>query len=135
MRITAELLSRAEQRTNPVNERELVLAGLGIAVIENLGALPGGGDHLDCIDLSNNRLMAVENLPRLRRLTSLLLAGNRIERVDANNLSKNLPHLKRVVASHNHISSLAQVAALGDACPELEFLDLTGNPVTRKCVG
>lgn len=131
MRITAELLNRAEQRTNPLEERELVLAGLGIAAIENLGALPTH-DALDCLDLSNNRLMVVENFPRWQRLSTLLLAGNRIERVDARNLSSNLPNLRTLAVGHNHISSLAQVKALGEACSRLEFLDLTGNPVTRK---
>ena len=131
MRITAELLSRAEQRTNPIDERELVLSGLGIAAIENLGALPGV-EALDCLDLSNNRLMVVENFPRLNRITSLMLAGNRIERVDGHNLQQNLPQLHSISLGHNHITSLAEVAAIGEACPHLEFLDLTGNPVTRK---
>jgi len=132
MRITAELLSRAEQRTNPVDERELVLAGLGIVAIENLSAFPQIDSTFDCLDLSNNRLLALENFPRLRRLTTLLVPGNRLERVDAPNLRQNLPHLKHLSAGHNHLASLAQVAALGTACPQLEFLDLTGNPVTRE---
>ena len=135
MRITAELLNHAEQRTNPLQERELVLSGLGIAAIENLSALPGAMDALDCLDLSNNRLMVVENFPRWNRITCLLLAGNRIDRIDGRNLQQNLPNLRTVVLGHNHIASLAEVAALGEACPNLEFLDLTGNPVTRKLVG
>ena len=132
MRITAELLSRAEQRTNPVDERELVLAGLGIVAIENLSAFPQIDVTFDCLDLSNNRLLALENFPRLHRITTLLVPGNRLERVDAHNLRQNLPQLKNLSAGHNHLASLAQVAALAKACPQLEFLDLTGNPVTRK---
>ena len=129
MRLTADLLSRVEQRTNCLGERELVLAGLGIPVIENMGA---ARDDFDCLDLSNNLLVRLENFSKLHRLSNLLVAGNRIESVDGRNLSKNLLNLKSITLSHNNISSLAEVQALGKACTKLEFLDLTGNPVTSK---
>lgn len=127
MRISAELLALAEQRTNPLSERELVLQGLGIPAIENMGA---ARDHFDTWDLSNNRISRLENLPRLSRLSSLLLAGNVIETIDANNLSKNVPNVTTVILSYNHITSLVEVANLGKSFPKLEFLSLVGNPVT-----
>lgn len=130
MRITAELLAVAEQRTNAVMERELVLGGLGIPAIENMGVVR---DDFDCYNLSNNRLIALTNFSKAHRLTDLLAAGNLIATVDVKNLSKNTPNLKYLTLSHNNITSLSQVANIGKACKKLEFLDLTGNPVTRKC--
>jgi U2 small nuclear ribonucleoprotein A' len=129
MRLTADLLNRAEQRTNCVGERELVLAGLGIPAMENTGA---ARDDFDCLDLSNNLLVRLENFSKLHRLANLLVAGNRIETLDGRNLSNNLPNLKSITLSHNNISSLAEIQALGKACAKLEFLDLTGNPVMSK---
>jgi len=135
MRITSDLLSRAEQRTNPENARELVLREWGVSVIENMGAVASAGGRqelFDAIDLSNNRIARLENFPRLRRVTDLLCAGNLIESFDVGNLSKNLPNLRRLTLSYNAVSSLAEVANLASACPNLEFLTLVGNPVTRK---
>jgi U2 small nuclear ribonucleoprotein A' len=129
MRITAELLSQAEQRTNPTDDRELVLRDLGIPAIENLGA---ARDDFDSIDFSNNRITSLENFPKLHRLAHLHCAGNLIEGIDANNLKKNVPNIRTLVLSQNSISSLAQVAKIGSAFPKLEFLSLSGNPITRK---
>lgn len=129
MRISAELLALAEQRVNPLSERELVLQGLGIPVIENMGA---ARDEFDTWDLSNNRIMRLENFPRLKRLSSILLSGNVIETIDSNNMSKNIPNVTSLSLSYNQISSLVEVANIAKACPNIEFLFLNGNPVTSK---
>ena len=55
-----------------------------------------------------------------------------VESFDANNLSKNVPNITNLNLSRNNISSLAEVANLAKACTKLEFLNLHGNPVTRK---
>ena len=134
MRITAELLSQAEQRTNPLGDRELVLRDIGIPMIENLGATR---DDFDSMDLSNNRISKLENFPKLHRLAHLHCAGNLIDTAEARNLHKNVPNLVTLNLSHNNVSSLAQVANLATACVKLESLSLVGNPVTRKlyCCG
>lgn len=129
MRISAERLGLAEQRTNPLGERELVLRGLAIAAIENLGSTRNA---FDTIDFTDNRIDRIENFPRLERLSHLMLSGNVVETVDTKNLSTNVPNLKYIELSHNQISSLSQVANLGKACSKLESLSLVGNPVTRK---
>jgi U2 small nuclear ribonucleoprotein A' len=131
MRITAELLAQAEQRTNPLGERELVLQGLGIPAIENAAATR---DAFDCWDISNNRIARLDNFPKLTRLSNLLCSGNLVESIDAKNLASNLPNIKYLTLSFNNISSLAEIANLGKAFPKLEYLDLGGNPVTRKSI-
>ena len=129
MRLTAELLAQAEQRTNPLGERELVLYGLGIPAIENGAATR---DAFDCWDLSNNRITRLENFPKLLRLSNLLCAGNLIESFDAANMSSNLPNLRALVLTQNNLTSFSELAQLGLACPKLEFLAINGNPVTSK---
>lgn len=135
MRLTADLLHRAEQRTNCLGERELVLAGLGIPAIENLGA--AGGDDYDSLDVSNNLLTRLENFPRWPRLARLMAAGNRIDGIGGGggggrNLATHVPNVRYAALAHNSLASLADVRALGAAWPQLEFLDLTGNPVTSE---
>jgi Leucine-rich repeat len=142
VRISPEVLASAEQRINPLQERELVLSGLGIAVIENMGALlpTGGGgggnssgDAFDCYDFSNNRISSLENFASAPRVTTLLCAHNHINAWHVKNLTKNLPNVTTLSLHANAISSLAQIKVLAQAFPKLVFLDLTGNPVTRKC--
>lgn len=129
MRLSAELIGLAEQRPNPLGERELVLRGLAIPAIEHLAVTR---DAFDAIDFTDNRLLKLENFPRLARLTSLALSGNLIESLDPANMSKNIPNITSLTLSYNRISSLHQIANIGRACPKLEFLSLTGNPVTSK---
>mmetsp|Transcript_10604 Transcript_10604/g.15607 ORF Transcript_10604/g.15607 Transcript_10604/m.15607 type:complete len:262 (+) Transcript_10604:183-968(+) len=129
MRLSAELLNSAEQRPNALGERELVLRGRGVPLIEHLGATR---DAFDTFDFTDNRLTHLDNFPRLNRLTNLLLSGNWIETVSVENLSKNLPNVTSLTLSFNRISSLHEVTNLGKSFPKLEFLTLVGNPVTRR---
>jgi U2 small nuclear ribonucleoprotein A' len=130
MRITAELLSQAEIRTNPIQDRELVLRELGIRAIENMGTVPT--TDFASLDLTNNRITVLENFARSPHITHLYCAGNLIERIDAKNLRTNLPNLFSLTLSYNNLSSLSELANLAEACPKLEELTLVGNPVTRK---
>ena len=127
--MSAELIGSSEQRTNPLGEREIVLRGLAIPAIEHLAVTR---DAFDAIDLTDNRIGRLENFPRLNRLSSLDLAGNVVESLDASNLSKNVPNLTHINLSYNQISSLFEISQLGKACTKLEFLSLNGNPMTSK---
>ena len=129
MRLSAELLSQAEQRPNPLGERELVLRGYAIPSIEHLGATQ---DAYDAIDLSDNRISIVDNFPRLKRLSSLYFSRNLVEAIDGANLKKNLPNLENLVLTDNRIRGLHDLAAIGEGCPKLKFLSLVGNPIVRK---
>ena len=129
MRLSAEILSLAEQRPNALGEREIVLRGLGIPAIEHLGVTR---DAFDTIDFTDNRITRVENFPRLKRLSTLLLGGNAVAGVDARNMAANVPNLTTLVLTDNQIAALYEVARIADGCPKLEFLSLRGNPVVRK---
>ena len=129
MRLSAEVLSLAEQWPNALGEREIILRGLGIPAIEHLAVTR---DAFDTMDFSDNRLTRVENFPRLNRLSSLLLGGNVVTGIDARNLATNVPNLTTLVLTDNQIAGLHEVAKIAAGCPKLEFLSLRGNPVVRK---
>jgi U2 small nuclear ribonucleoprotein A' len=129
MRLTADVIAQSEQRSNTLGEREIVLRGLAIPAIENLGATR---DLFDTIDFTDNSLIRLDNLPRLNRLSNLLLSGNSIESIDGRNLEKNAPNVVNLDLSHNRISGLHEIENIGLGCPKLEHLTMTGNPVTSK---
>lgn len=128
MRLSADILAQAEQRTNALNEREIILRGLAIPTIEHLAATR---DQFDAMDFSDNTLSALTNFPRLLRLSSLSCSGNSIETVDGDNLKKNVPSLHFLNLSENKIAGLHEVTNIARGCPKLEFLTLMGNPVTN----
>ena len=127
MRLSAEMIAAAEQRPNPLGERELILRGLGIPAMEHLGATR---DAFDTLDFSNNQLTRLDNLPKLPRLQQLLLSNNLIDTVDL--MKDNTPNVTAVTLSYNRIQDLHVVESMGKAFPKLEFLSLVGNTVTRE---
>lgn len=130
MRITAELITElVEHRMNDLGERELCLGGLGLVALEHLGA---ARNDFDAYDLSNNRIRRLENFPRVTRLTSLYVSNNLVDSLDVNNLQHNVPHLQRLVLSHNAVANFKFLQDLAAACPKIEFLSLVGNPITRR---
>lgn len=129
MRLSANIIQSAEQRTNPLGEREIILRSMAIPTIEHLSVTR---DQFDSIDLSNNHLVRLDNFPKLERLASLYLGGNGIEHVDGKNLKRNCPRLTSVVLTGNGIKGWNVIADLGEGCPRLEFLSLIGNPITSK---
>ncbi len=91
---------------------------------------PLAQDLYGAIDLCDNALSRVDNLPLLKRLRTLLLAGNRLTFI-APGFSAALPFLDALVLTNNRLSSLADLEAL-HPCPYLTTLLLLGNPVTRR---
>ena len=131
MRLSANILQSAEQRTNPIGEREIILRSLAIPAIEHLAVTR---DQFDTIDLSNNHITRLENLPKLERLSTLYLGGNGINYVDARNIKRNVPNVTTLIMSGNGVKGWNVLGDLGIGCPKLEFLSLVGNPVTSKCL-
>ncbi len=131
MRLSAQIIQSAEQRTNPLGEREIILRSLAIPSIEHLAV---SRDQFDTMDLSNNHLQRIENFPKMERLTTLYLGGNEIHYVDARNLKKNVSNLHTMIMTGNGVKGWNVIADLGEGCEKLEYLSLVGNPVTSEFV-
>ncbi len=132
MRLSAEIISQSEQRINPLGEREIILRGLSIPSIEHLSVTQ---NQFDAIDLTDNLITKLTNFPKFTRLSSLSVCGNLIESVDEKNLKRNLENLVHLNLGHNRIKGLHVVGSIGEGCPNLETLNLVGNPVTSKFDG
>ena len=100
VKLTNELILQSAFYTNALHERELDLRGQRIPEIENLGATR---DAFDCIDLSGNDITALTNFPRLPRLTTLLLSGNRVATIAADNIAASLPSLESLQLANNRV--------------------------------
>jgi len=60
MRINADLIQKCAQYLNPMNEFYIDMRGYKIPFIENLSAT---NDQFSCIDLTDNEIAKLENLP------------------------------------------------------------------------
>ena len=130
MRLSADIISQSEQRTNPLGEREIILRGLSIPSIEHLAVTK---NQFDAIDFTDNLITDMTNFPKLTRLNTVGLAGNLVESVNGKNLKRNVPNLKHLDLSGNRIGGLHVIGEIGDGCEGLETLSLVGNPVTSEC--
>jgi U2 small nuclear ribonucleoprotein A' len=100
VKITPDLISRSAQYLNPVKEFQLDLRGYKIAAIENLSAT---NDQFGCIDLSDNSISRLEDLPKLNRLRTILLINNRIMKIDRD-FALNCPNLENLIMTNNRVS-------------------------------
>uniref|UniRef100_A0A7N0UNA2 Uncharacterized protein n=1 Tax=Kalanchoe fedtschenkoi TaxID=63787 RepID=A0A7N0UNA2_KALFE len=127
VRLTADLIWKSPHFFNALKERELDLRGNKIPVIENLGATE---DQFDTIDLSDNEIVKLENLPYLNRLGTLLINNNRITRINPN-IGEFLPKLHTLVLTNNRLVNLVEIDPLA-SFPKLQFLSLLDNNITKK---
>ncbi|CRK17719.1 hypothetical protein BN1708_003001 [Verticillium longisporum] len=122
MRLTAELIKDSLSYLNPLKERELDLraridseapspgaceTGHRIPAIENLGA---AGPH-DSIDFTDNDIQTLGNFPLSPRITTLLLARNRVASIQPA-LPTAIPNLRHLVLASNQIAELADLDVL-----------------------
>ncbi|KAH6965678.1 leucine-rich repeat-domain-containing protein [Fusarium venenatum] len=126
MRLTADLIRDSLSYLNPLKERELDLRGHRIPAIENLGV---AGPH-DAIDFTDNDIQVLGNFPLSPRMTTLLLARNRVSSIQPS-LAKAIPNLTNLVLSSNNLVELADLDALA-LFPRLTHLVLSDNPVCKK---
>ncbi|KAH8284792.1 hypothetical protein KR054_001005 [Drosophila jambulina] len=127
VKLTPELINQSMQYINPCRERELDLRGYKIPQIENLGATL---DQFDTIDLSDNDLRKLDNLPHLPRLKCLLLNNNRILRI-SDGLEEVVPNLSSIILTGNNLQELSDLEPLA-AFTKLETICLLINPVSTK---
>ncbi|KAK7349048.1 hypothetical protein VNO80_23890 [Phaseolus coccineus] len=127
VRLTADLVWKSPHFFNAIKERELDLRGNKIAVIENLGATE---DQFDTIDLSDNEIVKLENVPYLNRLGTIIINNNRITRINPS-IGEFLPNLHTLVLTNNRIVNLVEIDPLA-SIPKLQFLSLLDNNITKK---
>ncbi|KAK9379019.1 leucine-rich repeat-domain-containing protein [Kockiozyma suomiensis] len=127
MRLTVDLIDSSPSFINPLKDRELSLRGHRISMLENLGATK---DLNDTIDLTDNDLTSLSNLPRLVRLRRLFLARNKLMHISPT-VASSVPNMTTLVLTSNSIANLSDLIPL-QACSKLTYLTLIGNPVTRK---
>eukprot|EP01061_Rhynchopus_euleeides_P014428 TRINITY_DN25003_c0_g1_i1.p1 TRINITY_DN25003_c0_g1~~TRINITY_DN25003_c0_g1_i1.p1 ORF type:complete len:215 (+),score=74.46 TRINITY_DN25003_c0_g1_i1:71-715(+) len=126
VRLTADLIQKCPQYMSPLKEREIDIRGHKIPEIENLGALM---DQFDAIDLSDNDISVLGNVPVMKRVRTVMLHNNRIDSIAAG-LCHYLPNLTNLVMHNNHLKTFEQLVPLSDL-PSLERLSLLDNQVTK----
>jgi len=127
MRLTAELVGKSTSFMNALGDWELDLRSNRIPATENLAVTR---DQYDTIDLTDNDLRRVENLPTLKRLHTLLLSRNRIESFQED-IAVKLPAVETIVLSGNEgIKSASQLTPLS-RCKSLRYLALLDCPLSR----
>lgn len=87
-------------------------------------------DQFDAIDLSDNEIVKLENMPYLNRLGTLLINNNRITRINPN-IGEFLPKLHTLVLTNNRLVNLVEIDPLA-SLPKLQFLSLLDNNITKK---
>ncbi|KIJ68633.1 hypothetical protein HYDPIDRAFT_147018 [Hydnomerulius pinastri MD-312] len=127
VKLTPELLAQAPSALNPVKERQLDLRGYKIPAIENLGVTR---DQHDAIDLTDNSITTLGNIPLLKRLRTLLLANNRIASISPS-IHLSAPNLTTLVLTGNNVSELGDLEPLKEL-KSLKYISLLGNPVREK---
>lgn len=126
MRLTSEILLRADSYLNTLKEREINLRGLKIPAIENIGILQ---DQFDIIELSDNEIKKLDNFPRMKRLNTILISNNYISRVGK--IGENLSGLTVLILTNNKITNLSEIDNIS-SIKNLEHLSLLDNPIAQK---
>jgi len=96
-------------------------------VLSSLRDLGYGLLQLTRLDISNCGLNSFDGTSGLPAIRVLIADGNMIQRVDP---LAELVHLRVLKARNNRISELGLLSFLG-MCPQLQEVELQGNPVCR----
>ena len=84
----------------------------------------------DAIDLTDNDIQVLGNIPLSPRVRTLLLARNRVAAIQPA-LPAAVPNLRNLVLAGNNLGELADLDVLGRFA-RLTHLVLVDNPVTKK---
>ncbi|KAG0140212.1 hypothetical protein CROQUDRAFT_691920 [Cronartium quercuum f. sp. fusiforme G11] len=126
-RMTPDLLLSTHPYLNPLKDRELELRGFQIPAIENLGVTK---DSIDSLDLTDNAIRSLINLPKLTRLKHLYLSNNPITFISPT-LFQAIPNLNSLILTGCQLSNFNQVFQILKQFRNLEFLVLIGNPISK----
>ena len=106
MRLTADLILHSSQYLNALNEfhidlrgKVIITLGYKIPYIENLAAT---NDQFSSIDLTDNEITVLTELPPLKRIRSLLISNNRIAKVEQT-YGKSAPYLENLILTNNKV--------------------------------
>ena len=99
MRLNADLIAKSAQYLNTLNEFYIDFRGYKIPYLENLAATK---DQFSSIDLTDNEITTIEELPQLLRLTSLLISNNRVSKIEVN-WACMCPKIENLVLANNKI--------------------------------
>lgn len=125
MRLSYDIIENSSSFINPLGFFELDLRGNKIQSIENFFITK---DKYEIIDLSDNDLSKIENIPLLVNLKGLFLCNNKITYIDEN-LGEKLPNLRILNLYNNRISSLEIIKSL-KSLSHLEILIISDNPIS-----
>lgn len=128
MRLTAQVINDAPVVKDPEGSITLRLRGLNIPYIENLGVTR---DMFAVIDLVDNEIIDIKNIPRLPQLQCLLLARNSIISISQRDLGANVSNLESVSLAHNKIRNFNGIKGLV-GCARLREVSLLANPITER---
>lgn len=128
MRLTAQVINDAPVVKDPEGSITLRLRGLNIPYIENLGVTR---DMFAAIDLVDNEIIDIKNIPRLPQLQCLLLARNSIISISQRDLGANVSNLESITLAHNKIRNFNGIKGLV-GCTRLQEASLLANPITER---
>lgn len=124
MKLTPQALRNAPNVISPEGKLTVVLRNLDIAYIENLELL---NDSVQALDLTNNQICELSDLPARPDLQEVLLAGNNISRVGTNG---ELP-LRSLLLANNNVREFAALVPLRQFLT-LQTLLMVGNPIAAE---
>ena len=111
---------------NPLNQFYIDLRCYQIPYVENLAAT---NDQFECIDLTENDISKLDELPHLKRLESLMIANNRISQIEPA-FGEMCPKLDTLILTNNRLVKLSDIDDIA-SCKTLKRLCLVGNMVAN----
>jgi U2 small nuclear ribonucleoprotein A' len=128
MKLTQSVIQEAPSFISPLGSRTLSLRNLHLTSLDALNTLESS-DIYSTIDLAQNNLSYISDLPKLKRVTTLILSKNHIRLIDSS--ITNLVNIETLSLTYNDMLYLSSLEALRKL-PFLRALYLIGNPIVKN---
>lgn len=126
MRLTSQQINDAPIILNPEGKLTILLRDLELTELGNLSIT---NDKYQVIDLSNNELIKLSDIPpNFKKLEDLLLSNNNILYIDEDTFPLN-NQIRSITLYNNNIYKFQPI--FKDKFPKPETLILIGNPITE----